>query len=609
MQLPKSLQPWRDWLQWFAPEQLPVLTDLFTRLNPLLGPLRGMQPGGDPEPDGLGDLQRRGPYERLLTSEWLLADELPDEFLRRAVVGEHLFLAPRYRTHYATRMIVVLFDAGPLQLGGPRLVHLALLILLARRASEAGAELRWGILQDAPRLNEFKGAAHLKQLLSARTYQTVSDEHWRTWCAWLSEQAYDSGERWLVGQRLPPTDSRSCTHRVQIQDSLDGRSLMFSLQAATTRQIALPFPDKRQALQLIKGEFDTARQLARTPVKTPIARVVLTLAPIIASSGSHVALKMLDEPGLMVIKLPAPRQKKPLEVRKTLWNSRGTPLAITFPGRMPGAILSFDEQLVFWNMDFVKAAARPERNQLQIPVGTATLLPMVWLHNGTHGAVFLLDNKGHLAFWVTDNGKLPPQRASGMTHSMADNVVGMAQVSRDMLVYLRQEAGRLYVHRLNAWLSQPASDLVGTANDVAQVLFPASACWNRAFHGCAWMRLVDGHQQWQLVAPNLQAEQVDLAPGWKGLGLLIGDDEVFSMVLLSPHQQTVALYCQGEQQALFTTQDPITRITFCPMSGLVAALTKARELVVYAVREERRVLQVMCNPPQPYSELSTYVRS
>ncbi|MDC6490630.1 hypothetical protein LN426_07100 [Pseudomonas syringae] len=598
-------------MQWFPPEQLPLLADLFARLNPLLGPLRGMQQGGVPEPDGLGDLHRRGPYERLLASEWLLADELPDEFLRRAVVGEHLFLAPQYRTHQANRMIVVLFDAGPLQLGGPRLVHLALLILLARRASEAGAELRWGSLQNAPQLHEFKDAAHLKQLLDARTYQTVTDEHWHTWRAWLSEQNYDSGERWLVGQQLPATNARSCTHRVQIQRSLDGSSLMVALQDAGTRQVALPNPDERLALQLIKGEFDIARQITRTAVKTLIPRVALTLPPVIAGSGSHVALKLLDEPGLVVIKLPAPRQKKPFDVRRTLWNNRSTPLAITFPGRMPGAILSLDEQLVFWNMPGVKPVARPERERLQMPVGTATLLPMVWMHNGTYGRVFLLDTKGHLAFWVVENGKLPTQHQSGVTHSMADKVVGMAQVDRNILAYLRHDAGRLYVHRINPWISQSKGHVVGTSKgvNVEQVLFPASACWDRAFHGCAWMRLVDGQQQWQMVAPDLQTEQIDLAPGWKGLGLLIGEDEVLSMVLLSPNQQTVALYFQGEQRVLFTTNETIARISFCPMSGLVAALTKARELVVYSARDERRVLQVMCNQAQTQSEDAPHVRT
>ena len=185
MQLPESLQPWRQWLTWFSPEHLPLFADLFGRLNPLLGPWRGRQQGGVPEPDGLGDLQRRGPYERLLSSEWLLAGEMPEEFMRRAVSGEHMFLAPQYRAQQASRLIVVLFDAGPLQLGAPRLVHLALLMLLARRAEEAGAELRWGILQDTPRLYPFDGVAQLKTLLAARSWQLVGEAHWQAWRDWL----------------------------------------------------------------------------------------------------------------------------------------------------------------------------------------------------------------------------------------------------------------------------------------------------------------------------------------------------------------------------------------------------------------------------------------
>jgi len=608
MQLPPSLQPWREWLQGFSSEQLPLFSELFARLNPLLGPLRGMHQGGTPEPDGLGDLQRRGPYERLLASEWLLAEELPDEFLRRAAVGEHMFVAPQYRTHQANRMTVVLFDAGPLQLGGPRLVHVALLILLARRASETGAELRWGILQNAPGLYEFKGASQLKQLLEARTYQTVNDGHWDAWLAWLSQQEYNSGERWIVGQRLPATDFRACTHRVQIQRSLDGHSLTFELQGTSTRQIALPNADERLALQLIKGEFDVAQQVAHNSPKTRVPRVALTLAPVIASSGAHVALKMLDEPGVVVIKLPAPKQKKPLDVRRVLWNNRATPLAITFPGRLPGAILSLDEELIFWNMPGVKPVARPDREQLQMPVGTATLLPVVWLHNGTYGRVFVLDTQGHLAFWQIDNGKLPVPLPAGVTHEMADHVVGMAQVDRSTLAYLRLDDGRLYVHRVNPSSNQTQGHRVGTAASVEHVLFPASPRWHQAFGGCAWMRLIDGNQQWQVVAHDGQTEQIDLAPGWKGLGLFINEDEAFCMVLLSPNQQTVSVHCHGEQQVLFTTSDTVAKISFCPMSGLIAALTKSRELMVYSMLAQRRVLQIMCNHTPAHSEEEADVR-
>lgn len=602
MQLPKSLQPWREWLHGFRPAHLPLLADLLGRIHPILGPLRGLHQGGVPEPDGLGDLQRRGPYERLLASEWLLADALPEEFMRRAVTGEHLFLAPHYRAHQAGRWIVVLFDAGPLQWGAPRLVQLALLILLARRAREAGAQLRWGILQSAPHLHELQSASELKLLLEARTYQPVSEAHWQCWHTWLSEKAYDSGERWVVGQRLPALGPRACTHRVLVQPSIDGRRLIFALEGATPRHLELPAPNERQALELIRGEFEQAAPARVSAPRGQIPRVALTLAPIIAPSGLHIALKLLDEPGLLVIKLPAPRQKKPLDIRRVHWSERGTPLAITFPGRSPGAVISLDGLLTFWNMPHVKALPLPGREQLQMPPGTAALLPVVWLHNGTYGRVFLNDTQGRLAFWVIDNGKLPNPQRAGVTHIMAADVVGMAQVELHTLAYLRHHGGRLYLYRVTPWITTAEGEMIGTAKSVEQVLFAASAGWNKALRGCAWMHSVNGAQHWQLIAPNLKAEQVELAPRWRAIGLLIDEQECFTLVLVSPDQQTVARYDHGAQEVLFTTLSPIARISFCPLNGLICALTKTRELIVYSMKNDRQVLQVLCNHVPPALE-------
>src|SRR5687768_17876785 len=44
------------------------------------------------------------------------------------------------------------FDAGPNQLGSPRIAQIAALIVLSRRAEAAGVRFAWGILQepDAP---------------------------------------------------------------------------------------------------------------------------------------------------------------------------------------------------------------------------------------------------------------------------------------------------------------------------------------------------------------------------------------------------------------------------------------------------------------------------
>lgn len=594
MQLPEALQPWRQWLQGFSAEQLPLFTDLLARLNPLLGPLRGRHQGGVPEPDGLGDLQRRGPYEHLLSSEWLLADEVPDEFLRRAATGEHVFVAPHYRARMANRLIVVLFDAGPSQLGWPRLVHLALLILLARRAREAGAELRWGILQQVPQLYELNGTAQLKQLLQARTFHTVNDEHWQAWRLWLAEHPWPAGECWIVGQRLPATDKKLCTHRVQLQRSLDGHSLTFDLQAAASRHVELPNPDERLALQILHGEFDTEQRVAPPTVKGNLPHVFL--APIISSAGSHVALRMLDEPGIVTIKLPGKKQKKTLAVRRSYWSASSTPLAVVFPKRSPGVIMSKDQTLLFWNMPGVQRVKKPDRETLQLQDDKHTHLPAVWLRNTSSGRLLLVDERGYLASWVIGTGKTPTWTKAEKVHILADNVLGLTQVCQDVVAYMRRDADQLYVHSVDAEGTASPAHAVGSGKRVTEVLLAAGPVWRQGVGGYALRRGSEQHEQWEVVAPNGSTEHIDLAPGWHGLGLLFqGNDERCSLVLHDYEKGTVALYSAGQQRVLFTPSEMIARLTFCPLNGLIAAMTFANELLVYSVPLEQMCLQLLCN--------------
>ncbi|WP_330214565.1 hypothetical protein [Pseudomonas sp. AM8] len=596
MQLPDALQPWRQWLEWFAPEHLPVFADLLGRLNPLLGPLRGRQQGGVPEPDGLGDLQRRGPYERLLSSEWLLAEEVPDEFLRRAVGGEHMFLAPQYRAREANRLMVVLFDAGPLQLGAARLVHIALLMLLARRAEEAGAELRWGLLQGPPVLHELDSPAQIKRLLNARTYEGVSDSHWYAWRDWMAAQDRPVGECWMVGQRLPVADARHCSHRVQVKRSLDGRSLSFELQAGQTRRVLLPMPQAQHAVQLLKGQFDHEVKAPPATKTGVVPRVVLTLPPVISGSGSHVALRMLDETGMLVIKLPSRNQKKSLEVRRRLWSGHQRALSMSFHYRSLGAVLSSDNTLSFWNIPGIAPIDKPPAERLHLPPGTATFLPSVWLRSQKSERLYLLDSKGRLACWQGAVLRAPAREGCEIT----DNVIGLAQVDTLTLAYARSEGGQVVVYAATGDGLRSGGYAVGAANGVSQVLFAGTAYWRQYFGGCALLADNLGSQRWRVVThdsfPSKKA-QIDLAPGWKAIGLHheVGPQELHALVLLGPNQHTVGLYIEGQQRVLFTTSAAIARATFCPMSGLVAVITSARELLVYSVPERAMRLQVLCN--------------
>ncbi len=196
--LPAALAPWAAELAILPLDLALALAPWVGRLALATGPLSESRTSHADTPDGYAGLTRRGSYERLLVGEWGLAEEFPDEFLRRAAGGEHLFLDLARRGPRGARRSVAIVSAGPSQLGAPRLAHLAALIVLARRATAAGASFAWGVLEDpAHALHEGLDAAGIRRLLDARTARTATGDAIASWHAAL---AGDRGlDWWCVG--------------------------------------------------------------------------------------------------------------------------------------------------------------------------------------------------------------------------------------------------------------------------------------------------------------------------------------------------------------------------------------------------------------------------
>ena len=94
--LPRHLASWATQLALFPEDIALSLGPMVSRIAALVGGWRqDYAPHGTP--DGHAGIDTRGLYDRLLATEWALLEELPDEFLRRAVSGEHLFLQRAYQ--------------------------------------------------------------------------------------------------------------------------------------------------------------------------------------------------------------------------------------------------------------------------------------------------------------------------------------------------------------------------------------------------------------------------------------------------------------------------------------------------------------------------------
>lgn len=148
--LPGPLARWSPLVADFPKDVALTLAPWMESLSRALGPLRAHTVVGEGDPDGVDGVTRRGPFDRLLDTERLLATEVPDEFVRRAAQSELLFHALALKETKPPRASLMLVDAGPAQIGAPRLAHLAIVLVLAARAREAGARFAWALMQDPP---------------------------------------------------------------------------------------------------------------------------------------------------------------------------------------------------------------------------------------------------------------------------------------------------------------------------------------------------------------------------------------------------------------------------------------------------------------------------
>ncbi len=267
MELPRTLQSWSAWLELFPREMTQSLGQMLQRLDRAVGPLRVRSETGNGEPDGFDGLSRRGSYERLLLTEWLLADEMPDEFLRRAVMGEHAFYQVARREPAGSRLSVALFDAGPSQLGSPRIAHIASLIVLSRRAEAAGAEFRWGVLQQRDTPLQTAAMESMCLLLEARSLREADAEDFTYWRERLGS-AGSVDDFWVVGGvRLERLLLERRVSRLYVSDPVDTdqRCLTAAVHSPgrPSLDITLPLPEEKQCGRLLRDPFGTARSAPR----------------------------------------------------------------------------------------------------------------------------------------------------------------------------------------------------------------------------------------------------------------------------------------------------------------------------------------------------------
>ncbi|MCX4246147.1 hypothetical protein [Paraliomyxa miuraensis] len=255
IELPRALRPWTEPLTMLDPVVHDGLGRWLHPLRSLLGPLAVPRSASEGEPDGYAGLHRRGSYERLLLSEWAVALEAPEEFLRRATAGEHVFIAPAFHEPQAASASVALLDAGPRQLGAPRLLHLALLVVLRQRAQDGGASFRFGVLQDPEEPPRELTPPAITEWMAHGTWQpTVTRAS--AWEARLAELA--APDVWLVGAAdLLPLAQRTGAGLLEIEEVTHDGAPALRLRAhhrqRGSRAIILPLPPPDAGVRILRS--------------------------------------------------------------------------------------------------------------------------------------------------------------------------------------------------------------------------------------------------------------------------------------------------------------------------------------------------------------------
>jgi hypothetical protein len=259
-ELPRALMPWGAYLEIFPREIAHALGPLLRRLDLIIGPLRVQGRQGEGEPDGFRGIARRGNYDRLLLSEWMLAEAIPEEFARRAVMGEHGFLEIARRQPIGAQTSVALFDAGPSQLGSPRIAHVAALIILARRAEAAGACFQWGALQQpSESLHTDVTASTILHLLQARSPREATEEDIASWRDRAGSQI-GADDLWIVGgRRLSTLPATAGASRLQISDPPEPEASSLTaeiLERGSARPaVTLELPEEAICIRLLRDPF------------------------------------------------------------------------------------------------------------------------------------------------------------------------------------------------------------------------------------------------------------------------------------------------------------------------------------------------------------------
>ena len=595
--LPPLLEPWRPWLSLFADDLAAPLGELMLRLDPQIGPLRSAPARADKLPEGIGSIVQRGPYERMLISEWAIADAEPDEFIRRAANHELLFTGPEPAARQRSRRCIALFDAGPAQLGEARLLHLALFILLARRAQEAGASFEWGVLQKPGTLHAEQDADGLRRLLMARTlFGPDQAPGWPDY----AERSMD--DLWIIGgyalQAPAGTRGQVAIRRSMLSDQLD---VQLNLQGSV-RALSLELPPPALATRLLRQPFEPLASLAEKRQST--GRASLQQPPRFAEHGQRVAIAQVDG-GVVVYHIPESFKRAPGAPRHYAKLPWGREIGAGVFGKSLARIAVGDDQLMLvgfpspaFNSNGNGRCDVPEVSEFRAPATMARWLQVFFMRltkpnqsrKTDDGHALALDLGGNLGWWsARQTHSEGIKEASAVSFRiLAKSVIGAAQFGSTLLYACRRES----TTEIFSWTPANGSTSLDILPHTGTRLhFGQSPDWypNRQH---ALIGLQRSETEW-LVGDGADWVTVDVEPRATVLGIAAcRKHALWGLVIRSADKKSIDLRGRA-RRLLIASQELIAQASVDPGSAAIAWISApSLRVSVQGINEDKPYLQV-----------------
>lgn len=584
MQVPKAIAEWGPIIESFDENLVGSMISLLRHTEAAMGVTKASQNKNGSQPDGFDGVSRRGKYERLLTSEWLLATDEPLEFLRRATDGEHTFLKLAHVVPREAEHTVVIVDAGPSQLGTPRLVHLAALIILARRAEKANSLFTWCFAQKPDEHYTAVTSSTLLNMLDQRFTVDAEVTHVKTARVQFQEVADD--HVWLIGGERMSSNKELAMHPTMvIDDVLEVGVQQVSVSVRSPRKpfktLNLDLPSNSICGRLLRNPF--VREKDSSTSKTHLG-LVRPISNIIYLSRQGLAALGPDVSSLLCAKHQFAEQNQEHQTLQTFSKSggciivaakrmnRAIPAVWIEPsdstlgaGCLRGKSVWFSGQ---YDCDFdIDIAAARE----------AKTLTQIWgLHNkdGRKQAYFLLHDGRLISLQRNPN-------QNKHTAVVVDSDVVHVEARRYNAHYVSKADSGSWRYTVLSDRSEPVtSAIVGEGGGIVLGNPPSSVDSGLVAYSTSDTR-------WEVRHSN----DVSIFHNVEGIvhGVRLGSDRRPQLVVQTAHRQLVLKRAYGGIVHLPLASEDIADVTTDSERGLIATRTRWGSIAVYSIAAQKNV--------------------